>query len=84
MTAITITEYPATYELSEDNEFLCTHDEYEIEPPCCSGIDSEGNPSCGCHGGYSIICYNYDCTGITEHEAELILDTYHGGFDDGY
>jgi len=65
-----------TFQLTEDNEWHCTHEDIEVEPPCCSGRDSEGNPSCGCHGGYGVLCPAWDCDGVTDTEAENIIDAY--------
>lgn len=74
MTSIAITQIEATYSLTEDSEFVCEHEDAEIERACCSGRDSEGNPSCGCHGMDSVWCPNPDCTGLTDRDIELILD----------
>lgn len=74
MRVIEVVEHYGVYELNEDQEFACTHEETEVEPPCCSGIDNEGNPSCACHGQYTVMCLNYDCTGISQREADLILE----------
>lgn len=71
---IEITETSHPYTMSEDGEFLCEHEDAEIERACCSGRDSEGNPSCACHGMDSVWCPNPDCTGLTQNDIERILD----------
>lgn len=71
---VEITSVEESYELSEDGEFLCTHENAEIERACCSGRDSEGNPSCACHGQDSVWCPNPDCSGLTDNDIERILD----------
>lgn len=74
---INILERQAAYAMNEDLEFLCTHEDFTVDPPCCSGRDNEGNPSCACHGQYGIVCRNPDCTGITDSEAESMIDHFH-------
>lgn len=56
-----------------DGERHCLHANAEIERACCSGRDSEGNPSCGCAGQDSVWCPNELCDGITDAEVEAIL-----------
>lgn len=63
-----------SYTMTEDGDFLCDHSEAEIERACCSGRDQEGNPSCACHGVDAVWCPNPDCTGLTDHDVEMILD----------
>lgn len=81
---VPIQEYPSgTFVLNEDNEFVCNHADAEIERACCSGRDSEGNPSCACHGVDGILCHAFDCTGIQDHEVEALFDRLeNGGQDD--
>lgn len=63
-----------TYSLTDDGDFICTHESYEVTPPCCTiGRD------CACQGQYSIDCCNPECTGITDREMELILERYLDG-----
>lgn len=69
---------PTTMVMNEDGEFVCPHEEAYIEKACCSGIDSEGNPSCGCHGQDGVICPAIDCTGIQEHEVDDLFDRLFG------
>ena len=64
----------STLEMNEDWEFKCTHEFAEIEPPCCSGYDSEGLPSCGCHGQYSVYCYDCNNDDMTDNDVERIID----------
>ena len=72
---VLIKQYPsATFELSEDGEWLCNHEDAEIEAACCSGYDNEGNPSCGCHGQDSVFCNAWDCTGIEDWQIEALFD----------
>lgn len=71
---ITIPNYPTeTYELI-DGEFVPAHEDAEIEPACCSGIDSDGNTSCGCHGSDSVHCPAIDCPGITDDQADMLFE----------
>jgi hypothetical protein len=63
----------ATVELTEDGEYKCLHTEVEITPPCCSGRDSEGNPSCGCGGGYSVYCYECQNEHMTDNDVENLI-----------
>lgn len=80
---LTIRQYPsATFEMNEDGEFVCNHEEAYIERACCSGRDSEGNPSCACHGVDGIMCPAFDCTGIQDWEIEDLFDKLEGNFDD--
>lgn len=80
---INIKEYPSTtFELSEDGEWLCNHEEAYIERACCSGIDSEGNPSCACHGQDGVICPAWDCTGIQDWQIEDLFDRLDPGEPD--
>lgn len=73
---VQVKEYPtATFELQEDGVWRCNHEEAYIEPACCSGRDSEGNPSCACHGVDGIICPAIDCTDIQEWEIEALYDS---------
>lgn len=58
----------ATYRLNDDGELRCTHANYIIEAPCCSGND------CDCRGLSTVICRNPHCTGMTELEINVILE----------
>lgn len=65
---------PSELAMNEDGEFVCTHPDAYIDPACCSGYDSEGNVSCGCHGQDGVLCPAIDCTGIQEHEIDNLFD----------
>lgn len=65
---------PTPMIMDEDGEFRCPHTEAYIEKACCSGIDSEGNVSCGCHGQDGVLCPAIDCTGIQDHEVDELFD----------
>lgn len=65
---------PTEMVMNEDGEFVCPHLEAYIEKACCSGTDSEGNVSCGCHGQDGVICPAIDCTGIQDHEVDTLFD----------
>lgn len=65
---------PTAMVMNEDGEFVCPHTEAYIEKACCSGIDSEGNVSCGCHGQDGVLCPAIDCTGIQDHEVDELFD----------
>ena len=58
----------------EYGEILCAHANAYIEPACCNGVDSGGNPSCACRGVDQVVCPNPDCTGIKDHEVEELFD----------
>lgn len=62
-----------TYELI-DGEFEPQHEDAELEAPCCSGRDSEGNQSCGCGGMYSVLCPAIDCPGIADYQVDALID----------
>ncbi len=67
-----------TFQLTETGDWVCAHVDAYIERACCSGFDA-GLPSCACHGQDGILCPNWFCTGIEEHEAEElfeVLDAY--------
>ena len=72
-----MTAHQAAQLLAEEH----VHD-LEVEAPCCSGRDSEGNPSCGCHGQYSVSCIAPDeCPGITDNEAQDAIESAMEGPD---
>ena len=71
----------ATYLMDEDGLFRCTHENAEVEPPCCSGRDSEGLPSCGCHGQYSVYCYDCNNDDMTDNDAENIIEGHIGNME---
>ncbi len=48
----------------------------EIEAPCCSGRDSEGNISCGCYGQYSVACVADNCPGLTDDEVNDAIEAH--------
>jgi len=73
---------PTELVMNEDGEFVCPHEDAYIEKACCSGIDSDGNPSCGCHGQDDVICPAIDCTGIQNHEINALFKHIIGGYDD--
>lgn len=63
------------YELSEDGEFVCTHNDATIEPPCCDGSpDEAGRYTCGCMGQESIVCNNPECTGIEDWQVDDLFE----------
>lgn len=68
--------------ITEDGEFKCTHPNAEVEPPCCSGTDSEGNVSCGCYGQYSVYCYDCNNDDMTDQDVENILDQGEPDYED--
>ena len=71
---IQIQDRSTTFVMNEDWEFVCNHEDAYIDPACCSGIDSEGNVSCGCHGQDGVLCPAWDCTGIQDHEIDDLFD----------
>lgn len=75
MTTITVRQYDeATLVLNEDWQFVCDHTDAYIEAACCSGRDSDGNPSCACNGQDAVICPAIDCTGIEDHEIDALFE----------
>ncbi len=71
---IAIKEYPSeTYELI-DGEFEPQHEDAELDRACCSGRDSEGNPSCGCGGSDGVYCPAVDCPGIRDYQIDALMD----------
>lgn len=76
--AIKVKTDPYSYAvyLNEDGEFRCPHENVEIEPPCCSGYDSEGLPSCGCYGSYSVYCPDCHNDDINQTEVDNIVEAY--------
>lgn len=62
-----------TYELI-DGVMEPQHEAAELEAPCCSGTDSEGNQSCGCRGQYSVTCPAVDCPGIADYQVDALID----------
>lgn len=77
---ITIESSP--FVLSEDGVFGCQHLNAYVDPACCSGRDSEGNPSCDCNGMDAVICPDLDCSGLQDREAQEILSRLSGGDDE--
>lgn len=71
---ITVREISTTYHLTEDSEFKCSHQNLEIEPPCCSGFDSEGLLSCGCAGQYAVYCPDCRNEDMSQDEADKLLN----------
>lgn len=59
--------------ITEDGAFKCTHPNAEVEPPCCSGRDSEGNTSCGCYGQYSVYCNDCSNDDMTDQDVDDLL-----------
>jgi hypothetical protein len=74
MRQIKIPNYPSETWLLVDGEWEPQHEDAEVEPPCCSGIDSEGNPSCACHGQYSVYCPAIDCPGIADYQVDALIE----------
>lgn len=68
---IDIKQTGGTY-LLEKGEFICQHDNIEIEPPCCWAADSDtGYISCGCGGMTSVYCPDCDNSDLTGDEVEF-------------
>jgi hypothetical protein len=62
---------------------MCQHVNAYIDPACCSGRDSEGNPSCACHGQDAVACPNPKCTDIQDWEVEGLFERLQG-YDEDY
>lgn len=67
-----------TFALSEDNEWVCTHEDAYIEPACCSSAGSSGYIECGCGGQDAVICPSIGCTDIQDWEIDDLLDRLRG------
>lgn len=74
MLAIEVKHIESMYELSEDGEFICSHIDHEVIPPCCLSAGSSGYIECGCAGLHSVICHNRDCDGIDEWRAQELIE----------
>ncbi len=68
--------------ITEDGELKCTHPDAEIERACCSGTDSEGNISCGCHGQDSVYCSDCNNDDMTDQDVENILTPEEQDYDE--
>lgn len=62
---------------SIDGELKCAHVNIEVEPPCCSGVDSDGHMSCGCGGVHSFWCPDCKNEQLTEDQMQDILEAYY-------
>lgn len=69
---IRIKQNNASYYLTEDNEFECTHEHIVVEKACCSVSGSSGYIECGCGGMDRVECMNDECTGIYEWQFNLM------------
>lgn len=67
----------STYELNEDGDFTCLHENAEVDRACCSGVDSDGLMSCGCGGMDSVYCDDCDNEDLTDSDVEAILEAYY-------
>lgn len=68
---VDIKQTGGTY-LLEKGEFICQHDNIEIEPPCCWAADSDtGYISCACGGMTSVYCPDCDNSDLTGDEIEF-------------
>ena len=81
---VQIKEIPqGTFALTEDGDWLCTHEDAEIERACCRNpVDNNGNVTCGCYGQDGVICLAWDCTGIMDYEVEDLFNRLEGGYED--
>lgn len=71
-----------TFYLSDDNEWICTHENAYIDKACCSGHYSDGSPSCWCYGVDNVVCPSTDCTDIKDWETEDLFNRLNGGRDE--
>ena len=60
--------------LSEDNEWVCAHEDAYIEKACCSTRGSSGYIECGCGGQDGVLCPSTGCTGIMDWEIDDLFD----------
>lgn len=70
MTTINVVELPGVYKV-EDGQALCIHEEVELEH-CCPVASYD----CSCRGLPAVICMNYDCTGILDHEVDELMGRF--------
>lgn len=83
MTHINIkTKDTGVFALTEDGDWVCTHEDAYIERACCLGYDNEGNVSCGCYGQDGVLCPSTGCTDIQEWEVDGLFDRLQGGDDE--
>ena len=73
-----ISKDSGVFALSEDNEWVCTHDDAYIDPACCSSVGSSGYIECGCGGQDGVICPSTGCTGIMDWEIDDLMDRLRG------
>lgn len=62
------------FALSEDNEWVCAHQDAYIEKACCGA----GTTDCGCYGRDSVLCPSIGCTGIQDWEINDLFETLGG------
>ena len=68
---VDIKQLGGTY-LLQKGEFICQHDNIEIEPPCCTTPDSDtGYISCGCGGMTNVYCPDCENSDLTGYEIEF-------------
>jgi hypothetical protein len=58
----------------ELGEYVCTHADAYLQPPCCKVAGEGGLYWCGCNGQYTVVCPATDCTGILDHEIETLIE----------
>lgn len=73
---IEVKQHNASYSLTEDNEFKCTHEDYDVIEPCCMMTGSSGYIECGCGGMTYVECNNRDCDGVEDYEVDELIDNY--------
>ena len=59
--------------MNEDGEFVCPHNDVDIEAPCCSTPGSSGYIECGCGGMHSVYCNDCHNEDMTDSDIERIL-----------
>lgn len=57
--------------MNEDGEFKCAHINVDVQPPCCNGNTAS---DCGCHGSFSVYCYDCFNQDMTDDEANSFIE----------
>lgn len=70
------------FALTEDGEWVCTHEDAYIEKACCTSVGSSGYIECGCGGRDAVICPSTGCTDIEDWEVDGLFDRLQGGDDE--
>lgn len=59
-----------------DDEWRCTHENVEVQAPCCSSRGSSGYIECGCQGQYNVYCEDCQNDDMRDDDVERIITNY--------